>query len=59
MFERKIKKEYLKLAQVVYGGEFYLHLKNYRLKELENSKFQRVVDTLLSKNGNNNFFAYV
>ena len=58
MFERKIKKEYLKLAQIVYGGEFYFKLKNYKLKELQNSKFQHVVDTLLIKNGNNNFSAY-
>lgn len=27
MFERKIKQEYLKLAQIIYGGEFYLDLK--------------------------------
>ena len=58
MFERKIKKEYLELAKIVYGGEFYLELKNYKLKEFENSKFQRVADTLLSKNDNTNFFAY-
>ena len=58
MFERKIKKEYLKLAQIVYGGEFYLELKTYKLKELQSSKFQRVADSLLSKNGNNDFFAY-
>ena len=58
MFERKIKQEYLKLAQIIYGGEFYLQLKNYKLKELENTKFQKVTDTLLSKQGNDEFYAY-
>ena len=58
MFERKIKKEYLKLSKIVYGGEFYLELKNYKLKEIENSKFQKVTDSLLSKQGNNDFYAY-
>ena len=58
MFERKIKNEYLKLAQIVYGGEFYLQLKNYKLKEIETSKFQKVTDSLLSKQDNNNFYAY-
>ena len=58
MFERKIKDEYLKLAKIVYGGDFYFELKNYKIKKLKNTKFQHVTDTLLSKNGNNNFFAY-
>lgn len=58
MFERKIKLEYLKLAQIVYGGEFYFQLKNYKLKEVKNTKFEKVTDTLLSKQGNNNFYAY-
>ena len=58
MFERKIKNEYLKLAQIVYGGEFYLQLKNYKLKEIETSKFQKVTDSLLSKQDNNDFYAY-
>ncbi len=58
MFERKIKQEYLKLAQIVYGGEFYLQLKNYKLKEIKNTKFEKVTDTLLSKQGNNYFYAY-
>ncbi len=58
MFERKIKQDYLRLAKVIYGGEFYLELKNYKLKELQNSKFQKITDTLLSKNGNNEFYAY-
>ena len=58
MFERKIKQEYLKLAQIIYGGEFYLQLKNYKLKELQNTKFQKVTDALMSKQGNNDYFAY-
>lgn len=58
MFERKINQEYLKLAQIIYGGEFYLQLKNYKLKELQNTKFQKVTDTLMSKQGNNDYFAY-
>lgn len=58
MFERKIKQEYLKLAQIVYGGEFYLQLKNYKLKEVKNSKFERVTDSLLHKQDNNDFYAY-
>lgn len=58
MFERKIKQEYLKLAQIVYGGEFYFQLKNYKLKEVKNTKFEKVTDTLLSKQGNNDFYAY-
>ena len=58
MFERKIKKDYLKLAKIVYGGEFYLELKNYRLKEVKNSKFIKDFDSLLGKQGNNNFYAY-
>ncbi len=58
MFERKLKQEYLKLAQIIYGGEFYLELKNYKLKEVKNTKFEKVIDTLLSKQGNNKFYAY-
>lgn len=61
MFEKKIKKEYLKLAQIIYGGEFYLELKNYRLKEVAlpaDSSIKQVTDTLLSKNGNDDFYAY-
>lgn len=58
MFERRIKPEYLKLAQIVYGGEFYFQLKNYKLKEIKNTKFEKIIDTLLSKQGNNDFYAY-
>ncbi len=58
MFERKINQEYLKLAKIIYGGEFYLELKNYKLKEVKNSRFQKVTDTLLSKQGNDDFYAY-
>lgn len=60
MFEKKIKKEYLKLAQIIYGGEFYLELKNYRLKKIDciNSKFDKITDFVLSKKGINDFFSY-
>ena len=60
MFERKIKTDYLKLAKIVYGGEFYLELKKYMLKEVtfNNLKIRKYIDSLLSKNGNENFFAY-
>ena len=58
MFERKIKQEYLKLAQIVYGGEFYLELKNYKLKEIKNTKFEKITDTLLTKQENNDFYSY-
>ena len=58
MFERKIKKEYLKLSQIIYGGVLYLELRNYKLKELKTSKFQKVTDSLLSEQGNNEFYAY-
>ena len=57
MFERKIKKEYLELARIVYGGEFYLKLKSYKLKEVAlsaDSKIKQVTDSLLNKNGNTN-----
>ncbi len=60
MFERKIKTDYLKLSKIVYGGEFYLELKNYCLKEinLDNLKIKKCIDSLLSKNGNEDFYAY-
>ena len=61
MFEKKINKEYLKLAKIIYGGEFYLELENYKLKEVSipaNSKIKRVIDSLLSQRGNTDFFAY-
>lgn len=60
MFERKINKDYLNLAHVVYGGEFYLELKNYKLKKVvfEKSKIEVVDDSLLSKRGINNFYSY-
>lgn len=61
MFERKINQEYLKLAQIIYGGDFYLELKNYRLKEISipaESAIKKVPDSLLSKNGNDDFYAY-
>lgn len=60
MFERKIKTDYLKLSKIVYGGEFYFELKNYRLKETDfgDLKIKKCVDSLLSKNGNEDFYAY-
>ncbi len=61
MFERKIKREYLRLAKIVYGGEFYLELENYRLKEVRlpaNSKIKQITDSVLSQNGNNDFYSY-
>ena len=60
MFEKKIKKDYLKLAQIVYGGEFYLELKNYKLAEVDcsNSKFEKVIDSLLNKKQIKDFYSY-
>ncbi len=59
-FSKDIKNEYLKLAKVAYGGEFYLGLKNYKLKEVEfeNSKIKKYTDNLLSKKGINEFYSY-
>lgn len=59
-FDKDIKKDYLKLAQIIYGGEFYLGLKNYKLKEVEfeDSKIKKYTDNLLSKKGINEFFSY-
>lgn len=56
----KLNEEYLKLAKIVYGGKFYLELKNYKIKDLDlsNTKFQKVTDTLLSKEKNNKFYSY-
>ena len=44
MFEKKINDEYLKLAQIAYGGEGYLDLKNYKLKKVvfNNAKIEVV-----------------
>ena len=60
MFEKKINQDYLKLAQIVYGGEFYLDLKNYHLKEVsfQNSKIKKVVDSVLEKSGIEKFYSY-
>lgn len=60
VFEKKIDRELLNLAQVTYGGEFFFNLKNFRLKELDlsGSNFEKVQDSLLSKKGNNNFYSY-
>ena len=62
MFERKIKKHYLNLSKIVYGGEFFLQLKDYTLKEVslnQNSKIKKVTDILLSKKQENcEFYSY-
>lgn len=60
MFEKKINNEYLKLAQIAYGGEGYLDLKNYKLKKVvfNNAKIEVVVDSLLSKRGITDFYSY-
>lgn len=61
MFERKIKKEYLKLARIVYGGKFYSELENYKLKKVTlpaNSKIKQIADELLIKEGNTDFYSY-
>ena len=59
-FKKKIDTEYLRLAQITYGGEFFLGLKNYRLKEIEylDSKIKKIYDTLLAQQGNTDFFSY-
>ena len=60
MFEKKINPDYLKLAQVAYGGDYYLELKNYKLKKVvfNNSKIDVVVDSLLSKRGITDYYSY-
>jgi len=59
-FNKKINTEYLKLAQVVYGGEFYYSLQSYQLKNLDvaGTQFEKVYDTLLKKIGNSSFFSF-
>ncbi|MCR4881865.1 MAG: hypothetical protein K6A44_07945 [bacterium] len=60
MFEKKINKDYLRLAKIAYGGKFYYELGNYKLKEIDisNTKFKKIPDTLLSKNGDTDFYSY-
>lgn len=61
MFERKIKKEYLNLAKIVYGGEFYFELDNYKLKKITfsaDSDIKYITDNLLCKKDNYDFGAY-
>lgn len=60
LFNEKLNRDYLKLAQIVYGGELFYRLKNFRLKEIEllNSDFVRVNDSLLKKIGNKSFYSY-
>jgi len=59
-FNKDIKKDYLHLAHVIYGGEFFLELKKYRLKEVSftNSKIKKYEDNLLAKKGNHDFYSY-
>ncbi len=60
MFEKKINKDYLNLCHIIYGGDFFLELENYRLKEVDfqNSNFIKCTDEILSQRGNNNFYCY-
>lgn len=60
MFTRKIKQEFLELAQIAYGGELFLKLKNYKLKEIEtnNTDFEKITDTLLCKKEIKDFYCY-
>lgn len=59
LFQKKINKEYLELSRITYGGEFYLNLRNYKLKDynIENTKLEKIPDAVLSKK-NNNYFSY-
>lgn len=59
-FSKKIDTDLLKLSQITYGGEFYYNLRKYRQKEInvENTKFNKISDTLLQRIGNNKFFSY-
>ena len=60
MFEKKINTDYLKLAQIAYGGDYYLGLDKYKLKKVvfNNSKIEVVVDSLLSKKGITDYYSY-
>lgn len=60
MFEKKINPDYLKLAQIAYGGDYYLELNKYKLKKVvfSNSKIEVVVDSLLSKRGITDYYSY-
>ena len=60
MFEKKINNDYLKLAQIAYGGDYYLGLDKYKLKKVvfNNSKIEVVVDSLLSKKGITDYYSY-
>lgn len=59
-FSKKIDTDLLRLSQITYGGEFYYNLRKYRQKEInvENTKFDKISDTLLQRIGNNKFFSY-
>lgn len=56
----KINSEFLELAHIAYGGELYLGLNDYCQKEvnIENTKLQKVTDSLLSQRGINEFYSY-
>jgi hypothetical protein len=60
MFAKKINPDYLKLSKIVYGGEFYYELDDYFIKDIPllNDKFEKVFDSLLSKDGHSEFFSY-
>lgn len=60
MFEKKINQDFLKLAQIVYGGELYLELKKFELKEVlfTNTKIKKVIDNVLEKSGIEKFYSY-
>ena len=60
MFEKRINKEYLQLCHIIYGGEYFLELENFKLKEIDfqNSNFMKCFDNLLSKRGNNDYYCY-
>ena len=60
MFERRINPSFLALAQIAYGGEFFLKLKDYKLKEIntEDTVFEKVTDSLLSKKDIEDFYSY-
>jgi len=59
-FRKRIDTDLLSLSKIVYGGEFYYSLRNYRLKEIEttNSKFKKVSDELLKRIGSTRFYSY-
>ncbi len=59
-FNKNIDTDLLRLSQIVYGGELYLGLNKYSLCDIdvENTRFQKVTDTLLLQKGNSDFYSY-